>query len=52
MHCARCNNDFTWRIIQEPTASISTPYLENEDNMEIESFKEEFNKAASLGWYK
>ncbi|CAF4531799.1 unnamed protein product, partial [Rotaria magnacalcarata] len=48
MHCARCNNDFTWRIIQEPTASISTPYLENEDNMEIESFKEEFNKAASL----
>ncbi|CAF4330084.1 unnamed protein product [Rotaria magnacalcarata] len=52
MHCARCNNDFTWRIIQEPTASIITPYLENEDNMEIESFKEEFNKAASLGWYK
>ncbi|CAM4804306.1 unnamed protein product [Rotaria magnacalcarata] len=48
MHCARCNNDFTWRIIQEPTASIITPYLENEDNMEIESFKEEFNKAASL----
>ncbi|CAF2067878.1 unnamed protein product [Rotaria magnacalcarata] len=48
MHCARCNNDFTWRTIQEPAASIITPYLENEDYMGIKSFKEEFNKAASL----
>ncbi|CAF3373663.1 unnamed protein product [Rotaria socialis] len=52
MHCTRCNNDFTWQLTQEPTASIIAPYLENEGHMEIESLKEEFNKAASLGWYK
>ncbi|CAF1034252.1 unnamed protein product [Rotaria sp. Silwood1] len=48
MHCTRCNFDFTWQTTQEPITTIITPYLENEDFTEVESIKEEFNKAAYL----
>ncbi|CAF4602751.1 unnamed protein product, partial [Rotaria sp. Silwood2] len=48
MHCTRCNFDFTWQTTQEPTTTIITPYLEDEDFTEVESIKEEFNKVAYL----